>query len=146
MKLNPNFVNLFSEITNKAAIATSSYIGSRDKNKADAASVKEMRKNLNELNINGRIVIGEGELDEAPMLYIGEKVGKAVGEEIDLAVDPIEGTNFVANNFLSTFPEKSSLSRFLFLIINSSTFFDGIIFILFQFLQLFFPLTQLLLK
>ncbi len=98
MKLNPNFVNLFSEITSKAAIATFSYIGSRDKNKADAASVKEMRKNLNELNINGRIVIGEGELDEAPMLYIGEKVGKAIGEEIDLAVDPIEGTNFVANN------------------------------------------------
>ena len=57
-----------------------------------------MRKSLNELDIKGRIVIGEGELDEAPMLYIGEKVGSYSGEEIDIAVDPIEGTNFVAKN------------------------------------------------
>ena len=98
MKLNPNFVNLFSEITSNAAIASFSYIGSGNKNKADDAAVKSMRKNLNELDIRGRIVIGEGELDEAPMLYIGEKVGKENGEEIDLAVDPIEGTNFVAKN------------------------------------------------
>ncbi len=98
MKLNPNFVNLFSEITSKAAIASFSHIGSGNKNKADDAAVKAMRKNLNELDIRGRIVIGEGELDEAPMLYIGEKVGKENGEEIDLAVDPIEGTNFVAKN------------------------------------------------
>ena len=98
MKLNPNFVNLFSDITSKAAVASYPYIGSGDKNKADGAAVEIMRKSLNELNIKGRIVIGEGELDEAPMLYIGEKVGQGKGEEVDFAVDPIEGTNFVAKN------------------------------------------------
>ncbi|GIS06776.1 MAG: hypothetical protein CM15mP109_15320 [Candidatus Dadabacteria bacterium] len=57
-----------------------------------------MRKELNKINMNGRIVIGEGELDEAPMLYIGEKVGTKNGPKLDIAVDPLEGTNFVANN------------------------------------------------
>ena len=57
-----------------------------------------MRNNLNQLNIKGKIVIGEGELDEAPMLYIGEEVGTRNGPEIDIAVDPLEGTNFAANN------------------------------------------------
>ena len=56
-----------------------------------------MRKNLNKLNINGEIVIGEGELDKAPMLYIGEKLGTGKGPSIDIAVDPVEGTNFVSN-------------------------------------------------
>ena len=98
MKLNPNFVNLFSDITSKAAIASYPHVGSGNKNEADDAAVKVMRKSLNELDIKGRIVIGEGELDEAPMLYIGEKVGSYSGEEIDIAVDPIEGTNFVAKN------------------------------------------------
>ena len=98
MKLNPNFVNLFSDITSRAAIATYSYIGSGDKIKADEAAVNIMRKDLNKLNIKGKVVIGEGELDQAPMLYIGETVGNGLGEQIDLAVDPIEGTNFVAKN------------------------------------------------
>lgn len=98
MKLNPDFVNIFSDITSKAAIASFSFVGSGNKNKADDAAVKAMRKSLNELNIKGRIVIGEGELDDAPMLYIGEKVGSGNGAEVDLAVDPIEGTNFVAKN------------------------------------------------
>ena len=57
-----------------------------------------MRFNLNNLDINGHIVIGEGELDEAPMLYIGEKLGTRNGPEFDIAVDPLEGTNFAANN------------------------------------------------
>ena len=57
-----------------------------------------MRAKLNELNIDGRVVIGEGELDEAPMLYIGEKLGTQNGAKIDIAVDPVEGTNFVAKN------------------------------------------------
>ena len=57
-----------------------------------------MRKNLNQLDINGKVVIGEGELDEAPMLYIGEKLGTGKGPCIDIAVDPLEGTNFAANN------------------------------------------------
>ncbi len=98
MKLNPDFVNLFSEITSRAAIASYSFVGSGDKYKADEAAVNIMRQGLNQLNIKGKIVIGEGELDDAPMLYIGESVGKGIGEEIDLAVDPIEGTNFVAKN------------------------------------------------
>ena len=98
MILNPNFINIFSDITSKAAIASLPYVGLGDKNKADNAAVKIMRKCLNELDIKGRIVIGEGELDEAPMLYIGEEVGSGKGEEIDIAVDPIEGTNFVAKN------------------------------------------------
>ena len=98
MKLNPNYVNLFSDITSKAAIASFSHVGTGDKYKADQAAVDIMRKSLNHLDIKGRIVIGEGELDEAPMLYIGEKVGRGIGEEIDLAVDPVEGTNLVAKN------------------------------------------------
>ena len=98
MNLNPDFVNLFSEITSKAAAASFPFVGLQNKNKADEAAVNIMRNELNQLDFRGRIVIGEGELDKAPMLYIGEKVGKGIGEEIDLAVDPIEGTNFVANN------------------------------------------------
>ena len=98
MNLNPDFVNLFSEITSKAATASFPFVGTGEKNKADEAAVNAMRKELNQLNFKGRIVIGEGELDEAPMLYIGEEVGNGMGEEIDLAVDPIEGTNFVAKN------------------------------------------------
>ncbi len=98
MNLNPDFVNLFSEITSKAAIASFQYVGLGEKNKVDEAAVNIMRNELNKLEFKGRIVIGEGELDEAPMLYIGENVGNGIGEEIDLAVDPIEGTNFVANN------------------------------------------------
>ena len=98
MNLNPNFLNLFSDITIRAAIAAYSFVGLGDKNKADNSAVEVMRKSLNNLNIKGRIVIGEGELDEAPMLYIGETVGKGIGDEIDIAVDPIEGTNFVAKN------------------------------------------------
>ena len=57
-----------------------------------------MRKEINKLNIDGKIVIGEGELDEAPMLYIGEKLGTGSGPSIDIAVDPLEGTNFAAKN------------------------------------------------
>ena len=86
---------IFTHITEKAAIATLPWIGNGDKNKADDAAVQEMRRVLNNSNINGEIVIGEGEIDNAPMLYIGEKVGKG-GPEIDIAVDPIEGTRMTA--------------------------------------------------
>ena len=98
MKLNPDFLNLFSDITVRAAIATYPYIGNGNKNNADQAAVNAMRESLNKLNIKGKIVIGEGELDEAPMLYIGESVGNGQGVEVDFAVDPVEGTNFVAKN------------------------------------------------
>ncbi|MDC3025809.1 fructose-bisphosphatase class II family protein [Candidatus Pelagibacter sp.] len=85
-------------ITSKAALAASKFKGLNDKIGADKAAVDIMRAELNALNINGRVVIGEGELDEAPMLYIGEKLGTKDGAEIDIAVDPVEGTNFVAKN------------------------------------------------
>ena len=69
-----------------------------DKKLADKAATDSMRNDLNNLDINGEVVIGEGELDEAPMLYIGEKLGKGNGPNLDIAVDPLEGTNFAAKN------------------------------------------------
>jgi fructose-1,6-bisphosphatase II / sedoheptulose-1,7-bisphosphatase len=98
MTINQKFIDQFVNVTSKAAIASYSLVGKNDKVAADKAAVDSMRTGLNQLNVNGKIVIGEGELDEAPMLYIGEKVGTTNGPEIDIAVDPLEGTNFVANN------------------------------------------------
>ncbi|MDF1541768.1 MAG: class II fructose-bisphosphatase [Anaerosomatales bacterium] len=83
------------EVTEAAALAAGRWMGKGDKHAADAAAVGAMRHSMNDLDISGEIVIGEGERDEAPMLYIGEKVG-AGGEEIDIAVDPLEGTNLTA--------------------------------------------------
>ena len=97
MKFDKNLQNKLSLITAKAAVATYGYIGKKDKISADRAAVNVMRSELNKLDIEGEVVIGEGELDKAPMLYIGEKVGKN-GIQLDIAVDPVEGTNFVANN------------------------------------------------
>ena len=74
-----------------------------DKNAADQGSVELMRKELNSIDMSGEIVIGEGEMDEAPMLYIGEKVGKKNGQQLDIALDPLEGTNFVAKNLPNAF-------------------------------------------
>ena len=98
MSINKNFATLLSLVTSKAAVASFKYIGKKDKNGADKAAVDVMRNELNNLDIDGKIVIGEGELDEAPMLYVGEKVGTGNGISLDIAVDPVEGTNFVANN------------------------------------------------
>ncbi len=98
MSINKNLAILLSLVTSKAAIASFKYIGKKDKNGADKAAVDVMRNELNKLDIDGEIVIGEGELDEAPMLYVGEKVGLGNGISLDIAVDPVEGTNFVANN------------------------------------------------
>ena len=98
MAIEQKFIDQFINVTSQAAIASYKFIGKKDKIAADKAAVDSMRNELNKLDINGKIVIGEGELDEAPMLYIGEKVGKSTGPEIDIAVDPLEGTNFVANN------------------------------------------------
>ncbi|MDO9108520.1 MAG: class II fructose-bisphosphatase [Coriobacteriia bacterium] len=83
------------EVTEAAALAAARWMGKGDKIAADASAVEAMRTAFDELDISGEIVIGEGERDEAPMLYIGEKVG-AGGEEIDIAVDPLEGTNLTA--------------------------------------------------
>ena len=98
MTINQKFIDQFVNVTSKAALASYHLIGKKDKVASDKAAVDSMRNELNKLNINGKIVIGEGELDEAPMLYIGEKVGTTKGPEIDIAVDPLEGTSFAANN------------------------------------------------
>jgi len=84
------------EVTEKAAISCYDWIGKGDNMAADAAAVNSMRETLNKMNIKGTIVIGEGERDEAPMLFIGEEVGKG-GMEVDIALDPLEGTTICAN-------------------------------------------------
>tara|TARA_B100000989_G_scaffold298446_1_gene287842 strand:+ start:309 stop:1262 length:954 start_codon:yes stop_codon:yes gene_type:complete len=98
MTIDQKYIDLFANVTAKAALATYTFIGKKDKIAADRAAVDSMRNELNQLNIDGEVVIGEGELDEAPMLFIGEKVGRMIGPKLDIAVDPLEGTNFVANN------------------------------------------------
>ena len=98
MAIDKKFVDQLVIVTSKAALASSYLVGKKDKIAADKAAVDSMRFNLNNLDIQGQIVIGEGELDEAPMLYIGEKLGTNNGPEFDIAVDPLEGTNFAANN------------------------------------------------
>ena len=98
MAINKKFIDKFVNITSQAALASKYLVGKKDKIAADKAAVDSMRSNLNNLEIKGEIVIGEGELDEAPMLYIGEKLGTNKGPEFDIAVDPLEGTNFAANN------------------------------------------------
>ena len=98
MALDTKFINQFVNVTSRAALASFYLVGKKDKIAADKAAVDAMRSELNLINFNGKIVIGEGELDEAPMLFIGEKVGNGKGPEFDIAVDPLEGTNFAANN------------------------------------------------
>ncbi len=87
----------FARVTEAAAINCAHWIGKGEKNMADGAAVEAMRKMFDTVAISGTVVIGEGEMDEAPMLYIGEKVGKG-GVEVDIAVDPLEGTNLTAKN------------------------------------------------
>ena len=103
MLLDKNLIDKLINITSTASIASHKFIGKNDKVAADKAATDAMRKNLNKLDIDGQVVIGEGELDEAPMLYIGEKLGTGKGPSIDIAVDPLEGTNFVAKNLPNSF-------------------------------------------
>jgi len=98
MTIDKVLINSFVKTTERAAYGASIFKGKNDKIGADQAAVDEMRKELNTINMKGKIVIGEGELDEAPMLYINEEVGTKSGEEFDIAVDPLEGTNFTAKN------------------------------------------------
>ncbi len=98
MDINKILVDSFVKSTERAAYGASIFKGKNDKVAADQGAVDEMRNELNKINIKGRIVIGEGEMDEAPMLYINENVGTGKGEEFDIAVDPLEGTNFTAKN------------------------------------------------
>ena len=98
MSLNKEYVNQLINVTSKAAIASSFLVGKKDKVAADQAAVDAMRKEFNKIRMTGEIVIGEGSLDEAPMLYTGEILGTKKGPQFDIAVDPLEGTNFAANN------------------------------------------------
>ncbi|MGI6319117.1 MAG: class II fructose-bisphosphatase [Firmicutes bacterium] len=86
----------FVRVTEAAALATGRLMGRGDKNAADDAAVKAMRMAFDTVYVDGVVVIGEGEMDEAPMLYIGEKVGAGTPPQVDIAVDPLEGTNLVA--------------------------------------------------
>jgi len=97
MPIDKKFLNLFTKVTEKAAIGASKFIGKKDKIAADKGAVDPMRRELNRINMEGTVVIGEGEMDEAPMLYIGEKLGTLNGPKFDIAVDPLEGTKFTAN-------------------------------------------------
>jgi fructose-1,6-bisphosphatase II / sedoheptulose-1,7-bisphosphatase len=98
MALDKKFIDQFVNVTVKAATAASLLVGKKNKNAADQAAVDSMRAELNKIDMIGKVVIGEGSLDEAPMLYTGEILGNKKGPSLDIAVDPVEGTNFVANN------------------------------------------------
>ena len=98
MSLNKDLIKKLVKVTSRAAVNCYQYLGKEDKKLADKAATDSMRNDLNNLKINGEVVIGEGELDEAPMLYIGEKLGTGNGPSLDIAVDPLEGTNFAAKN------------------------------------------------
>ena len=97
MTIKPEYLKQFVNATEKAAYGASKFIGKKDKIAADKGAVDPMRRELNKINMQGTVVIGEGEMDEAPMLYIGEKLGTLNGPKFDIAVDPLEGTKFTAN-------------------------------------------------
>ncbi len=96
--INPKLLNSFIRVSERAAYGASKFRGKNDKVAADQAAVDEMRSELNKIEMKGKVVIGEGEMDEAPMLFIGEKIGTGKGDELEIAVDPLEGTNFTAKN------------------------------------------------
>ena len=98
MAIDKKYVDQILKVSEKAALASSYLVGKKDKIAADQAAVDAMRSELNKIDMNGEVVIGEGSLDEAPMLYTGEKLGNKNGPYFDIAVDPLEGTNFAANN------------------------------------------------
>ena len=98
MTIDKKFIDKFINVSSKAALASSYLVGKKDKIAADQAAVDSMRAELNKIDMNGQVVIGEGSLDEAPMLYTGELLGNKKGPNFDIAVDPLEGTNFAANN------------------------------------------------
>src|SRR5690625_1580763 len=87
----------FLKVTESAAVAAKPWVGSGNKIAADAAATNAMRENLNKMKMHSTVVIGEGEIDEAPMLYIGEKLGEGGSHEVDIVVDPIEGTTPTVN-------------------------------------------------
>ena len=96
--LDPKLLDQIIDVAAKAAYKSFLLVGKGDKNAADQAAVDAMRTELNNMSIQGKVVIGEGEMDEAPMLYIGEILGKSKEPKIDIAVDPLDGTKLAANN------------------------------------------------
>ena len=98
MPLNKDLIDKIINVTSTAAMSCYKFVGKNQKENADKAATDTMRNEINKIDINGEVVIGEGELDEAPMLYIGEKLGRGGLLNLDIAVDPVEGTNFVAKN------------------------------------------------
>ncbi|MBD1157040.1 class II fructose-bisphosphatase [Pelagibacterales bacterium SAG-MED20] len=98
MTIDKKFIDKFIKVSSKAAFASSYLVGKKNKIAADQAAVDSMRTELNKISMNGKVVIGEGSLDNAPMLYTGEYLGNKNGPDFDIAVDPLEGTNFAANN------------------------------------------------
>ena len=102
MGITTNLAHHFLEAVDQAAIASAAWRGKGDKNAADDAAVEAMRRTFDAVPFDGRVAIGEGERDEAPMLYIGEELGSMVGHvgapQIDIAVDPLECTNNCADN------------------------------------------------
>ena len=103
MPINSDYLEQLIKATEKAAYGAYSFIGKNDKIGADQAAVDNMRKELNKIKMDGTIVIGEGEMDEAPMLFIGEKVGTKDGQKLDIAVDPLEGTNLVTKDLPNSY-------------------------------------------
>ena len=103
MSIDKSFLNKFIKTTEYAAYGASPFIGKGNKIAADKGAVDMMRNELNKINMKARIVIGEGEMDEAPMLHIGEKVGTNNGPEFDIAVDPLEGTTFTSKGLPNAF-------------------------------------------
>ena len=102
-------------VTEAAALACGRWVGKGDKNNADGAATEAMRRTLDSIEINGTVVIGEGEMDEAPMLYIGEKVGNEGAPEVDIAVDPLEGTIICAKGMtgaITTIALAAVMNRF----------------------------------
>ena len=98
MTIDKKYIDEFINVTSKAAVASFNLVGKKDKIAADQAAVDAMRAELNKIDMMGEIVIGEGSLDEAPMLFTGEILGNKKGPKFDIAVDPLEGTNFAAHN------------------------------------------------
>ena len=98
MTIDKKYLNQFMNVTSRAAVASYFHIGKKDKITVDQSAVDVMRDELNKIDMTGEIVIGEGSLDKAPMLYTGEIIGKKTEPKFDIAVDPVEGTNFAANN------------------------------------------------
>ena len=103
MTIDKKYIDHLVNVSSRAALASSYLVGKKDKIAADQAAVDSMRTELNKIDMNGQVVIGEGSLDEAPMLYTGELLGNKKGPNFDIAVDPLEGTTFTSKGLPNAF-------------------------------------------